>query len=190
MKTAIQSSPTTLLTAEDLLRLDAQGVRGELVRGVFCEMTPAGDAHSVIAFRLGLAVGKFVEENRLGTAFAADYGIQLEHDPDTVRAPDFAFTSYQRRPRGSATEKYGQWVPELVAEVVSPSDRRSDVDAKARMWVSYGVLLVWVVFPKARTVEVYRADVDTAETLTEADSLDGGSVLLGFAYPLSSLFAD
>ncbi|WP_419946508.1 Uma2 family endonuclease [Candidatus Poriferisodalis sp.] len=190
MKTATEASSATLLTAEDLLRLDAQGVRGELVRGVFCEMTPAGDTHSKIAFRLGLQVGKFVEEHRLGTAFAADYGIQLERDPDTVRAPDFAFTSYQRRPPGSATEKYGQWVPELVAEVVSPSDRRPDVDAKARMWVSYGVQLVWVVFPRTRTVEVYRAAAEAVETLTEAGSLDGGDVLPGFAYPLSRLFAD
>ncbi|MDE0135359.1 MAG: Uma2 family endonuclease [Acidimicrobiaceae bacterium] len=190
MKTAIQSSPTTLLTAEDLLRLDVQGVRGELVRGVFCEMSPAGAEHSKIAFRLGLQVGKFVEEHRLGTAFAADYGIQLERDPDTVRAPDFAFTSYERCPPGALTEEYGQEVPELVAEVVSPSDRRSEVHAKARMWVSFGVLLVWVVFPKTRTVEVYRAGVEAVETLTEADSLGGGSVLPGFRCPLSRLFAD
>lgn len=190
MTTATESSPTTLLTAEDLLRLDAQGVRGELVRGVFCEMTPAGAEHSKIAFRLGLQVGKFVEEHRLGTAFAADYGIQLERNPDTVRAPDFAFTSYERCPPGAITEGYGQQVPELVAEVVSPSDRRSEVDAKARMWVSYGVLLVWVVFPRTRTVDVYCAGAEAVEMLTEADILDGGSVLPGFAYPLSRLFAD
>ena len=189
MKTAIESTPTTLLTAEDLLHLGDE-VRGELIRGVFCEMTPAGDAHSAIAMRIGVSVGSFVAEHRLGTVFGADYGIQLERDPDTVRAPDFAFTSYQRRPPGSTTEKYGQWVPELVAEVVSPSERHSEVHAKARMWVSYGALLVWVVFPNTRTVEVYRADTEAVETLSEADSLDGGSVLPGFRYPLSQLFAD
>ena len=190
MTTAIEVSPTTLLTAEDLLRLDTQGVRGELVRGVFCEMSPAGAEHSAIAMRIGIGVGSFVEEHRLGTAFAADYGIQLERDPDTVRAPDFAFTSYERCPPGALTEEYGQEVPELVAEVVSPSDRRSEVHAKAQMWVSYGVLLVWVVFPKTRTVEVYRAGAEAVETLTEADSLDGAPALPGFTYPLSQLFAD
>lgn len=189
MKTAAESSPTRLLAAEDLLRLDDE-VRGELVRGVFCEMTPAGDAHSAIAMRIGVSVGSFVAEHRLGTVFGADYGIQLERDPDTVRAPDFAFTSYQRRPTGSTTAKYGQWVPELVAEVVSPSDRRSEVYDKARMWLSFGVLMVWVVHPSSCTVEIHRAGLDDVETLNEADSLDGGSVLPGFSYPLSQLFVD
>ncbi len=189
MKVVEKRHSGTLMSADELLRFGRER-RGELIRGVFCEVTPAGSQHSEIAFRLGLRVGNFVEQHQLGTAFAADYGIQLEHDPDTVRAPDFAFTSYARRPRGIATEKYGQEVPELVAEVVSPSDRRPEVHAKARMWLSFGVLLVWNVFPRSRTVEVHRAGTEEVEALTEADSLDGGEVLPGFSCPLSRLFAD
>ena len=34
-----------LLTADDLLRLDSQGVRGELIRGVLHETMPAGMKH-------------------------------------------------------------------------------------------------------------------------------------------------
>ena len=52
MTTATESSPTTLLTAEELLRLDAQGVRGELVRGVFCEVMSAGYRHGMLVARL------------------------------------------------------------------------------------------------------------------------------------------
>lgn len=189
MKTALQPTPTTLLAVEDLLRFHAQGVRGELVRGVFCEMSPAGDQHSVIAMRIGARAFAFAEEHRLGTVFGADCGIMLERDPDTVRAPDFAFTSYERRPPGSTAQEYGQWIPEFVAEVVSPSDRGVDVRAKARMWLSFGVVMVWVVFPRSRTVEVHRAGADEVETLSDADSLDGGDVLPGFALPLSQLFA-
>ena len=190
MKTAVQVSPTTLLTAEDLLRLDAQGVRGELSRGVFCEMTPAGQRHGQIALRLGICVGSFVEDHRLGVVVGAETGVQIERDPDTVRAPDLAFTSYDRLPDGSLTDSYAQVVPELVAEVVSPSERRFEVHAKTQMWLSYGVLLVWVVYPSSRAVEVHRAGTDDVETLSEADSLDGGSVLPGFTYPLERLFAD
>ena len=153
-------------------------------------MPPAGDEHSKIAFRLGRLIGNYVDERRLGTVFGADYGIQLEHDPDTVRAPDFAFTSYERRPPGFVTHGYGQQVPELVAEVVSPSDRHAAVRDKARIWQSFGVLVVWVVFPKSRTIEVFRDGSDVVEALTGADSLDGTPVLPGFSYPLSDLFAD
>ena len=188
MKTAVQPSPATLLTADEFMHLGDE-MHGELIRGVFCEMPRPGMRHGQLALRLGAQLLNHVEARELGTVLG-DVGVLLERDPDTVRAPDAAFISHNRLPPGAVTEKYGQQVPELVAEVVSPSDRRPDVDAKARMWVSYGVELVWVVFPKTRTVEVYRADAETVQTLSEADSLDGGSVLQGFSYPLSRLFAD
>lgn len=41
-----------LLTAEDLLRLDSQGVRGELIRGVLHERMPSGARHGEIAAAL------------------------------------------------------------------------------------------------------------------------------------------
>lgn len=34
-----------LLTAADLLRLDGEGVRSELIRGVLCETIPTGQRH-------------------------------------------------------------------------------------------------------------------------------------------------
>ena len=48
---------TRLLTADDLLRLDSQGVRGELIRGVLHETKPAGLEHGEIAVRLVLSLG-------------------------------------------------------------------------------------------------------------------------------------
>ncbi|MDE0133669.1 MAG: Uma2 family endonuclease [Acidimicrobiaceae bacterium] len=189
MKTAVQPSPTTLLTADDLFQLDDE-VRGELIRGVFCEMTPPGHEHGRVVALLTHALVAHVEERQLGVVVAGDSGVHLEHDPDTVRAPDVAFTSGERLPMGRAIHGYAQVVPDLVVEVVSPSDRHADVRDKARMWLSFGVQLVWVVFPAARTGEVYRAGTEAVETLTEADSLDGGDVLPGFTYPLSQLFAD
>ena len=113
----------------------------------------------------------------------------LEREPDTVRAPDAAYISRERLPVGTVTEHYGNTVPELVVEVVSPSDRRPDIDGKARMWISFGVLLVWVVFPQTRTVEVHRAGTNEVETLTLDDDLDGSPVLPEFTYSLSSFFA-
>ncbi len=189
MKTVTEAPSATLLTADDLLRLDTQGVRGELIQGVFCEMSKPSWRHGQLALRLGAQLLSHVDARKLGTV-ASEIGVLLERDPDTVRAPDVAYISYSRLPKGRALDRYDESVPELVVEVVSPSDRLAAVREKARMWLSFGVQLVWVVFPDARTVEAYSAGLDTAETLTEADSLDGGSVLPGFTYPLSHLFAD
>ena len=39
---AVTDLGARLLTADDLLRLSGEGVRGELIRGVLCESMPAG----------------------------------------------------------------------------------------------------------------------------------------------------
>lgn len=194
MKAVIQRSPTTLLTAEELLRLDAQGVRGELVRGVFCEVMSAGYRHGMIVARLVARLVDYADERLCGTVVASDTGILLERDPDTVREPDIAFTSADRLPPSAAPTGYSDVIPDLVVEVASPSDRPGHVAERAEMWLGFGVRLIWVVQPGSGTVEARSADTQPAgvlqaETLTLDDELDGGSVLPGFTYPLSRLFA-
>ena len=80
-------------------------------------------------------------------------------------------------------------MPDLVVEVASPSDSRPQIHDKARMWLSHGVRLVWVVHPDTRTVDVHRADRD-AGTLGEEDSLDGMDVLPGFSCPVKAVFGE
>ena len=77
--------------------------------------------------------------------------------------------------------------PDLVVEIVSPSDRVSDVAEKARMWLSYDTKLVWVIHPESRTVEAYRADAPV-ETLGEDEILDGAPALPGFTCTVRDVF--
>ena len=179
---------TTLLTAADLLRLDGAGMHGELIRGVFCETMPAGQLHGTIVMRLGAKLIDFVEPAGLGTVVGSDSGVWLERDPDTVREPDIAFTSARRLPLGQATTGYAEVVPDLVVEVASPNDRRDELHDKARMWLSYGVRLAWVIYPDSRSAQVHRPD-QPAEFLTAEATLDGHDVLPGFACPLAKVFA-
>ena len=181
------TTETKLLTAEDLLRLYSEGVRGELIRGVLCETMPSGQRHGKIVTRLVIRLGNYVEPRGLGTLVASDSGVWLENDPDTVREPDVAFTSVDRLPLGEELDGYAEVVPDLVIEVASPSNSRREVHDKARMWLSHGVRLVWVVHPDARTVDVHRAD-EIVSTVGEDDALDGLDVLPGFTCPLSEVF--
>ena len=57
----------TLLTADDLLRLYSEGVRGELVQGVLYETMPAGLKHGEIAATLMALLWIHVHPQRLGT---------------------------------------------------------------------------------------------------------------------------
>ena len=184
--TAIKTA-SGLLTADDLLRLCADGVRGELIRGVLSETMPTGREHGQIAVRLAAKLHNFVEPRRLGVLTASDSGVQLEHGPDTVREPDVAFFSAEKSPPDERVTGYAQVAPDLAVEIVSPSDRLPAVNDKALMWLRYGVRLVWVVRPDERRVDVHREGHAVA-TLTGNDALDGLDVLPGFSCPVREIF--
>ena len=178
---------TKLLTADDLLRLDGEGVRGELIRGVFHEIMSSGLEHSKIAAKLTFLLSFFIIPRSLGTLATSDLGVWLEREPDTVREPDIAYFSAARLPLDVRVTGYAEVVPDLVVEIVSPNDTQREVRDKARMWLSYGVALVWVVQPDTRTVDVY-APGRAVVTHTDNDTLDGAAVLPGFTCPISDIF--
>ena len=176
-----------LLTAEDLLRLSSQGVKGELIRGVLHETVSVGKVHARIAGRIITGLNNFVIPRRLGQVGGADGGILIEQNPDTVREPDVYFVSADRLPLDDESDGYLEVMPELVVEIVSPNDREPDIREKTNMWLNFGVLMAVEVYPRTRTIAVHRTGVP-AVTLTGDDALDGGDVLPGFSLPLSEIF--
>jgi len=176
------------LTAADLLRMDADGLRGELIRGVFCETMPPGKMRAIVASKLGFLLQTFVFPRRLGVVATSEIGVWIERDPDTVRAPDIAFFSIEKEPPGAETSRgYSTAVPDLVVEVASPSDSLAYMREKALMWLRHGARMVWNVHPDTRTVDVYRPN-RTIITLAEGETLDGCDVIPGFACMVSDIF--
>ena len=176
-----------LLTADDLLVLHSKGVKGELIRGVFCETVSTGIEHGEIAANFAGEIRAFIKPRRLGRVFTSDSGIRLEQAPDTVREPDVGFISADRLPLGTRATGYSEVVPELVVEITSPSNSFREMYDRAHMWLRNGVRMVWVADPDNRTVDVYREDGPTA-TLYEDDVLDGDPVLPGFTLPVREVF--
>ena len=175
------------MTAEELFDLPDDHMRHELVEGELRTMSPAGGEHGRVALRIGARVLDHVDEHGLGVAFAAETGFVLRRAPDTVRAPDVAFVASARLPAASG-RGFPELAPDLVVEVVSPSDRASEVAAKAAMWLDAGVRLVWVVDPQARLAAVHHPG-GLVTVLREDGALDGEDVLPGFRLPLAPLFA-
>ena len=178
---------TKLMTADELLMLPDDGKRYELIEGVLNEMSPAGAAHGFVALNVAVVLQQFVQSRGLGVAFAAETGFVLSTDPDTVRAPDAAFVAAERLPTGNLPTGYLRLAPDLVVEVVSPSDTASELQSKVCTWLDAGCRLVWVVYPGTRSVTVYRSR-ENVRVLTEEDTLDGGPVFEGFSAEVRELF--
>lgn len=185
--TIARSGAAGPMTAEQLAQLPDDGWRYELIDGEPQRMAPAGKRHGRIALKLGRRVGDYVEQAGLGECYGAETGFLVGRDPDTVRAPDLAFI---RADRDSFLDEVGfsEIVPDLVAEVVSPSDRASAVTRKALFWLEAGVRLVWVIDPEAQVVTVHRGG-DVIGLLQGEDAiLSGEDVLPGFSARLADLF--
>ena len=178
----------TLLTADDLLAMPDDGKRYELVRGELIEMVPASHNSSRVGMRFGRRIGNFVEEHDLGHDVGADAGVHIERDPDTVRAPDYGFISYERAAQPPPMRGFANVIPDLVLEVVSPNDRQPEVDAKTQMWLDAGVRLVLVAYPETQEVHAHHDDGSTAR-YGMGDTVVGDPVLPGFACPVADIFA-
>jgi Uma2 family endonuclease len=98
-----------------------------------------------------------------------------------------AFVSRERLPAEDLLVGFPDLAPDLVVEVVSPSDTAGAVQAKLEDWLGSGSSLVWIVYPDTRSVAVYRS-LDQVSILVQGDILDGGPVLPGFSCPVSELF--
>ena len=181
------ANTTHQLTAAELASLPEDGNRRELVDGVLHMMSPAGGRHGRIAGRLFLRIGNHVEQRKLGEVFAAETGFLLSRDPDTVRAPDVSFVSYERLGAFADYAGYLPLAPELAAEVVSPSDESSKVEAKAKAWLQAGVRVVLVVDPQTKSIREYRSTSEIR--VYEQGTVDLRDILPEFELDVVELFA-
>jgi len=176
------------VTAEELWRLGEGDVRRELVNGEVIEMPPVGGMHGDVAGRAFRRLAEHVDRHGGGKVVVGEVGfiLNLPYDPERVRAPDIAFISTARLPEGQLPRGFVRGAPDLVVEVLSPSDSPTDLQQKMRDWLEGGVRLVWLIAPEAKTVTVYRPD-GSARLLRERESLDGEDVLPGLRIIVADL---
>ena len=176
-----------LMTAEELLNMPKDGYRYELVRGVLKKLAPVGQTGGFYELRIGSRLAIHIDANRLGKAYGANTGFLLERNPDYVLAPDAAFVRQERVEAVREESGYFSGAPDFVAEVISSTDRYTEVEEKVVEWLAAGVLMVIVVNPRNKTVQVYRSMTDVV-TLGEDDTLDGGDVVPGWRLPVVDIF--
>jgi Uma2 family endonuclease len=171
-------------TIDDLLRTPKDGRKYELVDGEIL-VSPAGMRHSAIAVKIAHRIAEFLDMNPIGEVYSADVGIQFPSG--NVRSPDVTFVSTAKLPGGESPDTFGEVIPDLAVEVLSPSDNMTQVGRKIGEYFENGVPLVWLVDPRHQTVTIYRSLTDT-ETRTINDTITAEPVLPGFSVPIKLFF--
>lgn len=132
--------------------------------------------------RLHALLGAFIIDHDSGRIFSAESGFLIGNER---YMPDIAFVSYERQPE-DCHETWNPHVPELVVEVISPTDDSDDVRVKVTNYLRAGAV-VWVVLPLKQHVEVH-APGEWVRVLPAGDVLKGTGLLNGFELPLTKLF--
>ena len=177
-------------TDEDILHIhDTEGRLYELIDGILLEKT-MGLRESFLAMFIGRMLGNFVEGRNLGAVTGPDGMMRLTGS--IVRIPDVAFMRWEQFPGGRIqATPIPELYPDLAVEVLSAGNTAREMDGKLADYFAAGTSLVWFVDPRDRTVTVFASpDRSLAVRLAESETLDGGSVLPGFALAVRAIFAE
>jgi Uma2 family endonuclease len=174
---AATAAPARRYTIDDLAQFPDDGKRRELVDGRIVEWDVTTVEHGFFIMTFGGFLHLFVLKHRLGIVVGGDPYVRMFGSQYHARGPDIAFYArgrIPRDPRAAATDT----VPDLVIEILSPSDRAADVQEKVHDWLRAGVKLLWYIDPESGVTAVYQGN---HIKYVEADErLDGGDVLPGF----------
>ena len=161
----------------------------ELVNGRFVEQKMSMES-VWIQGKLFRRIDLFAEERGLGDAYTDGLTYRcfsrLEEDPNRTRRPDCSFIRAGRTTSDQFISGYCEVVPDLVVEVVSPTDSYYDIQRRVHDFLAVGCPLVWVINPNSRMAAIYRKEGFVTEISDQSD-LDGADVLPGFRCRLADV---
>jgi Uma2 family endonuclease len=129
-----------------------------------------------------LQLGMWARADARGIANDSSTGYVL---PNGASSPDASWTTKDEIRKLLAERLEGYWhlCPAFVIELRSQSDRPPVLQAKMREYTANGAQLGWLIDPEARTVEVYRPQLDP-EKRVAIDSISGEAPVEGFVLDL------
>jgi Uma2 family endonuclease len=167
-------------------QLPDDGNRYEVINGVLYMTTAPSTFHQWIVRRLDRFVGMPLEDQDLAYVFTAPIGL-LMPGCDPVQ-PDFVVVRktngaiiHNRRIRG---------VPDLIAEVLSPSNAEQDTKTKRAAYAQAGVPEYWIVRPDSRDVLRYSQPDVLLGDYTQATLIEPAAELVSATLPARVLVAN
>lgn len=154
----------------------------EFINGEIVEKLPT-QLHAYIVGVLVSFFRNYLAVNRIGWALPEAH-YQLPGD-DFSPIADFSFVL--SKGRSLTTKGAAPYMPELAVEIQSPDDSQSKMERKKDAYLARGTKIVWLIYPKAQRVDVFKMGEEKRE-LRENDTLTGGDLLPGLAIKVSELF--
>jgi Uma2 family endonuclease len=192
----MEATPTQVMTLEEFMQRYSDEGPFEILEGEIVPVNPQITRSARIGFRLARNLADYVDGHNLGEVFT-EAPFVIGDTPQWVkgsRVPDIMFFSAERLVQLAKDvpdweEKPLLIAPDLVVEIISPTDRALQVSKKVERYLTDGIQKIWLVDPEQKIVTVYTQGSKLQERLTLEDSLSGEDVIPGFELPLETLFS-
>lgn len=137
-----------------------QLIEGELI------MSPSPNRfHQVVARNLFRLLDDFVRRHSIGEVYFAPVDVYLSDS--TVVQPDVLFVAAASR--GLLVDEGVRGGPDLVVEIISPSNAQLDLRRKRPLYARHGVKELWLVDPVLEQIHRYDFAADVAKPVRIVD---------------------
>lgn len=178
---------TKKFTYEDYLNLPDDGKRYEVINGELITPPAPYTIHQTVSGNLEYELRTFVKKTKTGKVFYAPVDVVLSET--NVIQPDILFISKERSP--IITEKNINGAPDLIIEIISPTNAYYDLLEKKETYEQFGVTEYWLVDPKKQRVDMYLNQGHRFELKhrVESEGIVRSQVLPGFEVSLDTIFS-
>lgn len=177
---------TNFYTYNDYLTF-SDNQRCEINNGKLINMSPSPNLyHQTIVSRLFSLMDEFVYKNDLGQVFASPCDVILSNID--IYQPDLIYILKENLSILS-NKKAIKGAPDLVVEVLSPSNKEYDRVEKFKVYESFKIKEYWIIDPDTSSIEIYSLEEDKYILCgIYADSTNIKSPLLeGFSFNYANL---
>ncbi len=145
IETLIKNPPRTILEVWESL---PEGTLCQVINNTLV-MSPAPlDSHQKVLVKLSSKIYLFVEENDFGEVRVSPYDVHF--DEDNIFQPDIVFVAKENTHLINERGLFG--APDMVIEILSPSNKGYDKKDKKQVYEKYGVKEYWIIEPYEKTV--------------------------------------
>lgn len=171
-------------TVKDYLMLGEMNTPCQLIKGELIMSPSPSPYHQRIS---RILFNKLFNASISGEVFYAP--IDLYIDNKNVFQPDLIYISAERD--SIITSRGIEGTPDLIVEILSPSNIFTDRNQKKTAYQKIGVQEYWIVDPANKTLEIYRhdqTDTDTPAVYLVGEGEVISSVLANLKFDLREIF--
>lgn len=174
--------PPQPMTWEDYLAEGEVNARYDIVDGVRIYMPAPIWRHQRISKNVTRVLSNYEDAAQDGMMVSAPLDVLIQQQPPRTRQPDALYISYIQLAQvgGPPPPNPLPIAPELVVEILSPSDTPSVLADKLADYQRIGVRECWLLHPDALTVEVF---ILTWANITSAATYHPGQNVQSIAFP-------